>query len=111
MRAKLHLSKFISLEIKKCFIVGLLLFTLSSAGCAFSIGGYTHIVTRIIQGVSAAILGPQVIALIKILYPSERQGFDNKSVHLFVRIKQGIVCTEKDLNKTKNPIYQKYTGF
>lgn len=59
---------------KKIFILGLTLFTFSSVGCAFAADGNTIIIARIIQGVAAAILGPQVIALIRMIYPSERQG-------------------------------------
>ncbi len=59
---------------KKIFISGLLLFTISSVGCAFATGGDTIIVARIIQGVAAAILGPQVIALIRMIFALDRQG-------------------------------------
>jgi hypothetical protein len=31
-------------------------------------------------------------------------------VHLIVHIKHGIVCTEKDLNKTKSPVNVSFTG-
>jgi MFS family permease len=59
---------------KRVFISGLLLFTLSSVGCALSIDGNAIIIARIIQGISAASLGPQVIAIIRMVFPAERQG-------------------------------------
>jgi len=59
---------------KKIFISGLLFFTLSSVGCAFATGGDTIIVARIIQGAAAAILSPQVIAIIRMIFASDRQG-------------------------------------
>jgi len=59
---------------KKIFILGLSLFTVSSLGCAFATDGNTILIARILQGIAASILGPQVIALIRMIYPSEKQG-------------------------------------
>lgn len=58
---------------KRVFISGLLLFTLSSVGCALAIDANAIIIARIIQGISAASLGPQVIAIIRMVFPAERQ--------------------------------------
>lgn len=54
---------------KKIFIVGLIFFMLSSVGCGISTGAGPLIIARFIQGMSAALMAPQVLSMIQILFP------------------------------------------
>ncbi|HZT95204.1 MAG TPA: MDR family MFS transporter [Chloroflexota bacterium] len=59
---------------KRLFIVGLVLFTLSSAACGFAQSSTQLIIFRIIQGVGGAMLTPQTLAVITSIFPPERRG-------------------------------------
>ncbi|MEV6986816.1 MFS transporter [Sphaerisporangium sp. NPDC051017] len=52
------------------FMTGMLIFIASSVGCAIAPGPIALIVTRIIQGVGAALMLPQVLALIQVIFPA-----------------------------------------
>ncbi|MFZ4930072.1 MFS transporter [Chryseobacterium sp. Mn2064] len=54
---------------KKIFVIGLLFFMLSSAACGISSGALQLVVSRSIQGISAAMMAPQVLSMIQILFP------------------------------------------
>ncbi|MBK1897019.1 MFS transporter [Chryseobacterium paridis] len=58
---------------KKMFITGLYLFMIASAGCAFSPGINFLIGFRILQGIGAAMLAPQALANIRIIFPAKEQ--------------------------------------
>ncbi|MBT2622234.1 MFS transporter [Chryseobacterium sp. ISL-6] len=58
---------------KKMFIIGLYVFMIASAGCAFSPTIYFLIGFRILQGVGAAMLAPQALANIRVIFPSTEQ--------------------------------------
>ncbi|HEY5397564.1 MAG TPA: MFS transporter [Trebonia sp.] len=52
----------------RMFTIGLALFTLSSAACGVTGSAQLLVVARLAQGASAAILGPNVLAIIGVLY-------------------------------------------
>ncbi|MED2253530.1 MFS transporter [Brevibacillus parabrevis] len=59
---------------KKLFIVGMIIFTVASALCGFSTSAGFLIFSRVIQGVGAALLIPQVLAIIQVIFPPEEKG-------------------------------------
>lgn len=65
---------------KKVFISGLYTFLFSSLACAFSPDVTWLIIFRLLQGVGASLLAPQVLASIKDLFSSQEQP---KAVSLF----------------------------
>lgn len=65
---------------KKVFISGLYTFLLSSLACAFSPNVTWLIIFRLLQGIGASLLAPQVLASIKDLFNSQEQP---KAVSLF----------------------------
>jgi EmrB/QacA subfamily drug resistance transporter len=54
---------------KRLFMSGMALFTLSSVVCAVAPTTTTLIVARLVQGISAALMFPQVFAIIQVLLP------------------------------------------
>jgi EmrB/QacA subfamily drug resistance transporter len=58
---------------KKMFIIGLYIFMISSAGCAFSPSINFLIGFRILQGIGAAMLAPQALASIRLIFPPTEQ--------------------------------------
>nr|WP_315027917.1 MFS transporter [uncultured Chryseobacterium sp.] len=58
---------------KKIFTLGLYTFLFSSLACAFSPNIIWLIISRLFQGVGAALLAPQVLASIKVLFDSKEQ--------------------------------------
>ena len=59
---------------KKIFIIGLLVFSLSSIACGFSIGTKQLIFARAFQGVGGALLVPGSLAIINTSFNSESRG-------------------------------------
>lgn len=53
---------------KKLFLLGIFLFMLSSIGCCFAKQPGLLIVMRFLQGVSAALMSPQVLSFIQVLF-------------------------------------------
>lgn len=53
---------------KKLFIWGLILFMISSIACAVSTSSLFLIISRFMQGFSAALMSPQVLSMIQILF-------------------------------------------
>ena len=53
---------------RRLFIVGLLLFTLASAGCGLATSAGVLIAARIVQGLAAALVMPQTLAIIGVVY-------------------------------------------
>ncbi|MDR6487623.1 EmrB/QacA subfamily drug resistance transporter [Chryseobacterium vietnamense] len=53
---------------KKMYTIGLLAFMVSSVACGFSAGAYQLVIARFIQGISAAMMAPQVLSMIQILF-------------------------------------------
>nr|WP_280521241.1 MFS transporter [Paenibacillus mangrovi] len=59
---------------KRILLLGVAGFTLSSLFCGLSANILILTVARILQGLSAALISPQVLSLIQITYPLERRG-------------------------------------
>ncbi|AZA80472.1 MFS transporter [Chryseobacterium lactis] len=58
---------------KKIFVIGLLLFMLSSLACGISANALQLVISRFIQGISAAAMAPQVLAMIQILFSTHEE--------------------------------------
>lgn len=58
---------------KRLFILGMLLFTGSSAVCSFAPNIQLLISARILQGLASALLAPQVLSSIRIIFPAKEQ--------------------------------------
>lgn len=54
---------------RRLFMVGLLMFGIASAGCGLAPSADMLIIMRILQGISGAMMGPQILSLVQILYP------------------------------------------
>lgn len=54
---------------RRLFIVGMSLFTVTSLACGLAQSGEQLVVVRLLQGASAALMVPQVIALITVMFP------------------------------------------
>lgn len=59
---------------KQLFIMGLAVFTLASAACGFANSPSQLIVARIVQGVGGALLTPQTLSVITVIFPPEKRG-------------------------------------
>jgi EmrB/QacA subfamily drug resistance transporter len=59
---------------KKLFIIGIVIFTLASAACGFSQTVGWLIAFRSVQGAGAAMLMPQTLAILTMVFPPERRG-------------------------------------
>lgn len=58
---------------KRIFITGMCLFTLTSAACAMATNAEVLIAARILQGLAAAMLAPQVLSSIRVIFPATEQ--------------------------------------
>jgi DHA2 family methylenomycin A resistance protein-like MFS transporter len=58
---------------KRIFMAGFAIFTVASVGCALSPSAMVLIVARAVQGLGAAILVPNSLALLSHAYPGEKQ--------------------------------------
>lgn len=58
---------------KRLFIVGLILFMISSITCGFSNNSLFLIISRFMQGFSAALMSPQVLSMIQIVFPEHQE--------------------------------------
>ncbi|WP_114820380.1 MFS transporter [Chryseobacterium sp. KLBC 52] len=58
---------------KKMYVIGLSAFMISSVACGFSAGAYQLVIARFVQGISAAIMAPQVLSMIQILFPDHQE--------------------------------------
>ncbi|WCB91535.1 putative transport protein HsrA [Baekduia alba] len=54
---------------RRMFIVGMSLFTVSSLGCSVVANGGQLVAVRLVQGAGAALMVPQVVALIQVSFP------------------------------------------
>ncbi len=59
---------------RNVFAAGLGLFTAASLGCALAPGPWQLVAARVVQGVGAAALIPQALALITAIFPARRRG-------------------------------------
>jgi len=58
---------------KRLFMAGMALFTLASVGCALAPASGSLIAARLVQGLGAAAMFPQVFAVIQVLIPAGRR--------------------------------------
>ncbi|WP_374465347.1 MFS transporter [Chryseobacterium sp.] len=58
---------------KKVYMIGLAAFMLSSVACGISVGAGQLVVSRFIQGVSAAMMAPQVLSMIQVLFSDHQE--------------------------------------
>lgn len=58
---------------KKMFVFGLGFFMISSITCGISQGAVQLMISRLAQGISAALMAPQVLSMIQILFPVHEQ--------------------------------------
>ncbi|MFD0819283.1 DHA2 family efflux MFS transporter permease subunit, partial [Micromonospora zhanjiangensis] len=59
---------------KRLFLVGLVVFTLASAACGFARNPEQLIIARVIQGAGGALLTPQTLSVITMIFPAEKRG-------------------------------------
>jgi EmrB/QacA subfamily drug resistance transporter len=59
---------------RNLFIAGLVIFTVASAACGLVDSAAQMIVTRAVQGVGAAVMMPQTLALISTVFPPQKRG-------------------------------------
>ncbi|HEX6869780.1 MAG TPA: MFS transporter [Micromonosporaceae bacterium] len=59
---------------KRLFLVGLALFTAASAACGLAQGPTWLVLTRIAQGIGGAMLTPQTLAILTVVFPVQRRG-------------------------------------
>lgn len=54
---------------RRMFLIGIALFTATSVGCGLAPTAFALQIARVLQGVSAAMMVPQVMALVQVMYP------------------------------------------
>src|SRR5215475_2453451 len=59
---------------KQLFMIGLVVFTLASAACGLARNPEQMIIFRVIQGVGGALLTPQTLSTITMIFPPEKRG-------------------------------------
>ncbi|MEU7834785.1 MULTISPECIES: MFS transporter [unclassified Nonomuraea] len=59
---------------KQLFMIGLVVFTGASAACGFAQSPAQLIVFRVIQGLGGALLTPQTLSVLTMIFPSEKRG-------------------------------------
>ena len=59
---------------RKIFLLGLALFTVGSAACAFAVSGGTLVAARMLQGIGGGMLSANSVALITAAFPREMRG-------------------------------------
>ncbi len=59
---------------KRLFIIGLIVFTLASAACGLAQTPNQLILFRVVQGVGGALLTPQTLSLLTIIFPPAKRG-------------------------------------
>lgn len=59
---------------KRLFMAGLILFTVASAACGFAQDPAQLVAARALQGVGGALLTPQTLAFITMIFPANRRG-------------------------------------
>jgi EmrB/QacA subfamily drug resistance transporter len=59
---------------KRLFIIGLVIFTLASIACGTAQNPAQLIVFRVIQGVGGALLTPQTLSVLTVIFPADKRG-------------------------------------
>ncbi|SEF06204.1 drug resistance transporter, EmrB/QacA subfamily [Burkholderia sp. WP9] len=58
---------------RRMFMTGMAAFVVASALCGFATSGHMLVISRIVQGVAAAVMAPQVLATIRAVVPLHQQ--------------------------------------
>ncbi len=58
---------------RRVFLIGTVLFGLASGGCAVAPNALALIALRAVQGLSAAVMLPQVLAMIQVIFPADER--------------------------------------
>ncbi|MFM0360622.1 MFS transporter [Paraburkholderia sediminicola] len=58
---------------RRMFMTGMAAFVVASALCGFATSGHMLVISRIVQGIAAAVMAPQVLATIRAVVPLHRQ--------------------------------------
>jgi EmrB/QacA subfamily drug resistance transporter len=59
---------------KQLFLVGLVIFTAASAACGFAQSPTQLIIFRVIQGLGGALLTPQTLSVLTVIFPPDKRG-------------------------------------
>jgi EmrB/QacA subfamily drug resistance transporter len=59
---------------KQLFMVGLVIFTLASVACGFAQNPTQLIVFRVVQGIGGALLTPQTLSVLTMIFPADKRG-------------------------------------
>src|SRR3954452_13607622 len=59
---------------KQLFLVGLVIFTAASAACGFAQSPTQMIIFRVIQGLGGALLTPQTLSVLTVIFPPDKRG-------------------------------------
>ncbi|HEV7713318.1 MAG TPA: MFS transporter, partial [Asanoa sp.] len=59
---------------KRLFIIGLVVFTAASAACGLATNPEQLIIFRIVQGIGGALLTPQTLSTITVIFPADKRG-------------------------------------
>ncbi|MEV0716996.1 DHA2 family efflux MFS transporter permease subunit [Asanoa sp. NPDC050611] len=59
---------------KRLFVIGLVVFTVASAACGLASTPGQLIVFRVVQGIGGALLTPQTLATITVIFPPDKRG-------------------------------------
>src|SRR3954466_4348007 len=59
---------------RRIFVVGLVIFTLSSLACGLASGAGLLIAARVVQGVGAALMNPATLSIITVTFPPRERG-------------------------------------
>jgi len=59
---------------RRIFVVGLVIFTLSSLGCGLAGSASVLIAMRVVQGVGAALMNPSTLSIITVTFPPKQRG-------------------------------------
>ena len=59
---------------RRIFVVGLVIFTLSSLACGLASGAGMLIAARVVQGVGAALMNPATLSIITVTFPPRERG-------------------------------------
>src|SRR5262245_54337814 len=59
---------------KRLFMIGLVIFTLASVACGFAQTPAQMIAFRVLQGIGGALLTPQTLSVLTVIFPPDRRG-------------------------------------
>src|ERR1700756_3302401 len=59
---------------RRIFVVGLVIFTLSSLGCGLAGSASVLIAMRVVQGVGAELMNPSTLSIITVTFPPKQRG-------------------------------------